>query len=342
MSILVTGCAGYIGAITVKILLEQGYDVVGIDDLSTGIEANIPKEVTFYKSCISDTEQVTKILNDHKIDAVMHFAGFIVVSESVQNPAKYFDNILISGIKFLNLLLEHKVKNFVYSSTAAVYGTPESVPITESQELDPINPYGEAKLALEKVLQHYSLVHDFNYVALRYFNVCGAYGELGECHEPETHLIPLVLDAVLGKREDIKIFGTNYPTADSTAVRDYIHVRDLAAAHISALEAMVAVEKSQPEDFQEKLAKVNQAYNLGYGHGYSVRQVIEKAKEISGKDFVVVEADPRDGDPAELVADSSKIKKSLGWSPAFDDLGVIIKDAYEHRVKYHKMDLTKA
>lgn len=327
MAVLVTGCAGYIGSVACKKLVEQGFEVIGLDNLSNGFRENIPEAVNFYEACISDEAKVLKILTKHDIDSVMHFAGYIQVGESVQKPGMYFENNITKNIQFLDSLVKtNKNYNFVFSSSAAVYGNPEEMPITEASRKETINPYGETKLAFENILKFYSQVHKLDYIALRYFNVCGAYGKYGECHDPETHLIPLVLDAAMGKRSDIKIFGTDYPTSDGTAIRDYIHVSDLIDAHILALKTLA--DKSQ--------SKINRAYNLGYGKGFSVREIIEAVKKVTAKDFTVIETERREGDPAELVADSSALQGELAWKAEKNNIETIVADAYEHRIAFHK------
>lgn len=329
MAILVTGCAGYIGSIASKILLEQGFEVVGLDNLSTGYEENIPQGVKFHKACISDQETLNTITKENNIDAVMHFAAYIEVGESVKKPEKYLENNFERSAELLKNLTNAGIQKLVYSSTAAVYGIPKEIPITEAdlsneEVLKPINPYGESKLKFEKLLRKTSEEKDFSYIALRYFNVAGAYGELGECHNPETHLIPLVIDAALGKREDIKIFGTDYETPNGTAIRDYIHVLDLVNAHTLALEAL---SKKDPKI-------INQAYNLGYGEGFSVKEVIDTVRRVSEVDFKVIESERREGDPPKLIAGSTKIKEKLNWEPKFNNLEQIVSDALTHRKNF--------
>lgn len=320
MAILVTGCAGYIASVASKVLLEEGYEVVGLDNLSTGFKENIPEGLKFYEADICDEAAVSKILTENKIDAVLHFAAFIEVGESVQKPEKYFDNNYRKSVDFLKILEAHNIKSMVYSSTAAVYGMPKSVPIKENFELKPINPYGEAKLQFEEELNK-ATQRGFQYIAFRYFNVCGAYGDYGECHQPESHLIPLVIDAALKKRDDIKIFGTDYKTHDATAVRDYIHVKDLVDAHLLALKELLAKDSN----------KLNRAYNLGYSKGFSVREIIDAVKSVTALEFLVVETERRPGDPDELIADSSDAINILGWKPKHNSIETIVKDAFRHR-----------
>lgn len=323
MAILVTGCFGYIGAICSKILLEQGYDVVGIDNLSRSRQRAELEGLTFYQSCIQD-DVIEEIVSKHKIDTVMHFAAFIEVAESVQKPELYYQNNYLKTKHFVDKLYELGVKQFIFSSTAAVYGAPiNNEPLREDSELKPINPYGENKLAVEKYLQEKSASSDFKYIILRYFNVAGAYGELGEEHDPETHLIPIALDALLGQRQGFKIFGNDYDTPDGTAVRDYVHVVDLARAHIRALGL-----------FQNKLG-LNEAYNLGYKRGFSILEILNAIERVAGKSVAAEQADRRAGDPDALVADNSKALEIGLLQPEFDSIDKIIEDALAHRVKFH-------
>jgi UDP-glucose 4-epimerase len=318
MTILLTGGAGYIGSIVLRRLLEKGHSVVVLDNLSKGHKESLPEGVPFYAVDIADEEKVREIIEKHSIDSVMHFAAYMEVGESVKFPEKYLDNNLRRGLVFLKTLKDYGVKKFVFSSTAAVYGTPTKVPIEEDDPKEPINPYGFTKLSFEKALQEYSESYDFNYVALRYFNASGAAYGVGEAHNPETHLIPLVLQVALGQRDNIKIFGTDYPTKDGTCVRDYIHVLDLADAHILALEHLEKVNTSN-------------VFNLGSGDGYSVKEVIETCREVTGHVIPAEESSKREGDPAVLIADSSKIKAQLGWEAKFS-LKEIVSSAWEwHR-----------
>ena len=316
MRVLITGGAGYIGSHVVKLLGKKGYEIVVLDNLSKG-----HKEAVLYGSLkvisLDDKERVKTLLQDFRPDAVIHFAAFIEVGESVKNPIKYYQNNTVNTLSLLELMVENNINNFIFSSTAAVYGNPEHIPINETHPINPINPYGQSKAFVEKVLKDFSEAFGLKYVSLRYFNASGAdpEGEIGESHDPETHLIPLVLKTAKGEREAINIFGTDYPTPDGTAIRDYIHVSDLAQLHVLALEYLVENGKSE-------------VFNCGYGHGYSVREVIETAKKITGVDFTVKEVGRRPGDPAVLVADNKKIKKVLNWTPKFDDLEFIIKTAW--------------
>ncbi len=317
MKVLVTGGAGYIGSHIVKLLGEKGYDIVVVDNLSKGY-----KEAVLYGTLeigdLGDTEFLNSVFQKHKPEAVLHFAAFIEVGESVKEPIKYYKNNTQNTINLIDTMLKNKVNKFIFSSTAAVYGNPEKVPIPETEKIKPINPYGQSKAFVEKILEDTSKAKEFKYISLRYFNAAGAdpSGLIGERHKPESHLIPLILKTAKGERKSIKIFGTDYPTPDGTCIRDYIHVNDLADVHVLALEHLLQGGNSE-------------VFNCGYGYGYSVREVIETAKRVTGIDFKVEETDRREGDPAVLVADSKKLKEKLKWFPKFDDLEYIIKTAWE-------------
>ncbi len=314
--ILVTGGAGYIGSHTVKLLEEKGFEVVVYDNLSNGHEEAVLNS-RFVKGDILERAKLDDLLTEIEFDAVIHFAAFIEVGESVKKPLEFFNNNVSGTLNLLSLLKKHGVKKFVFSSTAAVYGNPDKTPIEEDFDLKPINPYGNTKLTVEKVLGDMSVAGDINYIALRYFNASGAdeSGLIGESHNPETHLIPLVLKTAKGERDSIKIFGTDYPTKDGTCIRDYIHVNDLANAHVLALNYLLD-------------GGVSDVFNCGYGVGYSVREIIDTAKKVTGVDFKVEEAERREGDPAVLVADNEKIKRVLGWQPVHNDIEFIIKTAW--------------
>ena len=317
--ILVTGGAGYIGSHTNKMLNQEGYDTVVLDNLSRGYE-NFVKWGEFVKGDIG-SKDIREIFETHDIDAVMHFAAFSSVAESVEHPQMYFKNNYKNTLNLLQVMREFGVDKFILSSTAAVYGNPEKIPITEDQKLKPINPYGHSKFIVEKSLSREAEKGDFNFVSLRYFNAAGCDFdcEVGEYHDPETHLIPLVLDAALGIRDSISIFGTDYNTPDGTCIRDYIHVNDLARAHILAYEYLVNGGKS---DF----------FNLGNGKGYSVKEIIDTCKKVTGADFKVETVNRREGDPDVLVADSSKVKDVLGWTPQYD-LETIVSSAWDWHKK---------
>ncbi|KAA0958686.1 UDP-glucose 4-epimerase GalE [Planococcus sp. ANT_H30] len=316
MAILVCGGAGYIGSHTVKELVTT-YEVVVLDNLTTGFESLVDKRATFVKGDLGDPEVVDTIFKTYSIDAVFHFAANSLVGESVENPLKYYRNNVGATLVLLEKMIEYNVNRFIFSSTAATYGIPNSELITEETATNPINPYGRSKLMIEQILADMARVHDFQYVVLRYFNAAGAHhsGEIGESHDPESHLIPIVLQHLLGEREQISVFGTDYETSDGTCVRDYIHVTDLARAHILSYEGMTGGEIA------------NQTYNLGNGAGYSVNEIIETCQQISGKQATINYAPRRAGDPAALVASSDKISKELGWQPTFD-LTAIISSAW--------------
>lgn len=316
--ILITGGAGYIGSHTNKALHDAGYDTVVVDNLCNGYE-NFVKWGNFENYDIG-SKNLREVFEKYDIDCVIHFAAFSSVAESIKIPQKYFKNNYKNTLNLLQIMREFGVNKFILSSTAAVYGNPEKVPITEEQDLKPINPYGHSKFITEKALEREAEKGDFNFVALRYFNAAGADFdcEIGELHDPETHLIPLVLDAASGKRESISIFGDDYNTPDGTCIRDYIHVNDLADAHIKAYEYLCNEDESN-------------IFNLGNAHGYSVCEVIEMCKKVTGCDFEVKIDERREGDPDILIADSSKIKEKLGWSPQYD-LEKIVESAW----KWHK------
>jgi UDP-glucose 4-epimerase len=321
MKILITGGAGYIGSHVVAALGEKGYEVLVYDNLSTGY-----RDALLYGRLVvgdlNDKTLLEKTVRAFKPDAVMHFAAFIQVGESVQEPLKYYSNNSGNTINLLDAMADAGVRNFIFSSTAAVYGNPEKVSITEDAPIQPINPYGRSKAFIETVLRDVSAAKDFRYVSLRYFNAAGADHKtrIGERHNPETHLIPLVLKTAKGERQSIVINGTDYATPDGTCVRDYIHIVDLADAHILALNYLMDGGTSD-------------VFNCGYGHGYSVREVIQAARSVTGKDFTVVESLRRAGDPPTLVADNSKIKRQLNWQSRYDDLTAIIKTAWEWEKK---------
>ena len=317
MSILVLGGAGYIGSHTALELVRAGKDVVVADSLVTGFRAAVPEKARFYHGDIRDFDFLDDLFHREKIDAVIHFAAYSLVGESVTNPLKYYDNNLYGTKVLLEAMVKNDVKKIVFSSTAATYGEPENIPILESDRTCPTNPYGETKLAMEKMFKWTANAHGMRYVSLRYFNACGAdeSGTIGEAHNPESHLIPLILQVPNGKRESISIFGTDYDTPDGTCIRDYIHVTDLASAHILAVQYL---ENGGESDI----------FNLGNGVGYSVKEVIETARKVTGHAIPAVEKERRAGDPARLVASSDKAKKILGWKPVHDSLDEIIASAW--------------
>lgn len=314
--ILVVGGAGYIGSHMVKDLLDAGYGVITLDDLSTG-HRELVTGGEFIEGGLGDQVLLDKLFSTHKISAVMHFAAFSLVGESVEEPLKYYRNNMAATAELLDSMIRHNVKRFIFSSTAAVYGEPVEIPITENHPCNPTNPYGKSKIAVERMLKDCDFAYGLKYISLRYFNASGAdeSGNIGERHSNETHLIPLVLEVATGRRKNIKIFGTSYPTPDGTCIRDYIHVSDLTKAHLVALNALLSGGDSA-------------VYNLGNNRGYSVREVIELARTVTGKPIPAIEADKRKGDPAVLIASSDKIKKTLGWKPEYEDLEIIIKTAW--------------
>ena len=317
MKILVVGGAGYIGSHMVKQLAKSGNKVITLDNLSYGYRDAV-KYGEFVEGDLGDHKVLDSIFSAADIDAVMHFAGFIQVGESVIKPSMYYHNNVVNTLTLLDAMLRHEVKNFIFSSTAAIFGEPDYTPIDEKHTKQPINPYGHSKLMIEQVLDDYDKAYGLRSTCLRYFNAAGADpdGELGERHVPETHLIPLILQAASGRREDIKVFGDDYPTDDGTCVRDYIHINDLCEAHSLALQDMINKDHSA-------------RYNLGNGKGFSVKQVIDVAKAVSGKDFKVTIEPRRAGDPAVLVADATLAKQELNWQPKFADLNAIVKTAWQ-------------
>jgi UDP-glucose-4-epimerase GalE len=319
MRILVTGGAGYIGSHTVKLLLARGHDVRVYDNLCHGHRAAVPADRLIVAD-LADEAALDHAFVMHRIEAVIHFAAFAYVGESVTQPARYYKNNLVNALALLDAVRRHDVGRFVFSSTCATYGVPEKAPITEDNPQRPINPYGHTKLAVERALADYSKAYGLGYAALRYFNAAGAAadGSIGEDHHPETHLIPLVLQTALGQRPHIEVFGTDYPTPDGTCVRDYVHVDDLAEAHLSAVEKCDAGRGLR--------------LNLGTGRGYSVREVIQTAESITGKKIAVKESPRRPGDPPELVAAAAKARDALAWTPRFPELRPIIETAWNwHR-----------
>ena len=318
MSILVLGGAGYIGSHTVYELVAKGEDVVVVDNLETGHIEAVHPEARFYQGDIRDREFVDSVFEKENIDAVIHFAANSLVGESMTNPLKYYDNNVNGTKVLLESMIAHNVKKIVFSSTAATYGEPENIPILESDKTCPTNAYGETKLSMEKMMKWTDVAHGLKYVALRYFNACGAHesGQIGEAHAPETHLIPLILQVPLGKREFISIFGEDYDTEDGTCIRDYIHVTDRAQAHILAVKYLLEGNESN-------------TFNLGNGVGFSVKEVIETAKKATGLPIAAKVAERRAGDPARLVASSEKARKVLGWNPEHADLEEIISSAWK-------------
>jgi len=316
-SVLVTGGAGYIGSHTVKQLLSKNYEVIVYDNLVSGHEEFVLSE-KFVKGDIGDRRKLKSTFRKHEPDAIMHFAAHCRVGESVRDPAKYYENNVVKGLTLLNAARDFGIEKFIFSSSAAIYGDPESVPIKEEAPKNPKNPYGRTKWIFEQILEDYSAAYPLSVCSLRYFNAAGTdpEGELGEIHDPETHLIPVVLEAATGEREFIEIFGTDYDTPDGTPIRDFIHVNDLAAAHIAALEMM------------DDKNKGTAAYNLGTGKGHSVREVIETCKDVTEIDIPVKEGERRPGDPPELVADPVKGYNELDWEPEIKDLTPIVETSW--------------
>ena len=318
--ILVTGGAGYIGSHTVRCLLKKRHEVIVLDNLEKGHEKSLPNNLKLIKGDVGDKKLLDKLFREEKIEVVMHFAGLIEAGESMKDPQKYFNNNTVATLNLLQSMIKNKVKKIIFSSTAAVYGEPKSDSIDESHPKKPINYYGLSKLFIEQILKAYDSAYNLKYISLRYFNAAGADGDIGENHKPETHLIPLVIKTALGEREDIKIFGTDYNTPDGTCIRDYVHVNDLANAHIKALEYLSNNNKSEE-------------INLGTNKGHSIKQIIDMVKEVSNKDFKVVEIERRKGDPAILIANYELAKKLLGWTPTYS-LNQIISSAWEWHSKY--------
>lgn len=321
MAILVLGGAGYIGSHTVYELIDSGADVVIADNLQTGYIQSVHPKARFYKGDIRDKAFLDNLFKQEKIEAVIHFAANSLVGESMVEPLKYYDNNLCGTMVLLKSMVENGIDNIVFSSTAATYGEPESIPILETDKTEPTNTYGETKLSMEKMFKWVSKAHGLRYVSLRYFNACGAHvsGQIGEAHNPESHLIPIILQVPNGQREAVSVFGDDYNTKDGTCVRDYIHVTDLAQAHILAVNYL-------------KKGNESNIFNLGNGVGFTVNEVIETARKVTGHPIPAVIAPRRAGDPATLIASSEKAKKVLGWKPEHDSLEEIIASAW----KWHK------
>jgi UDP-glucose 4-epimerase len=322
MRALVTGGAGYVGSHMVKTLLDGGHEVVVIDDFSTGYRDAVPEGAKVIEGNIANTAAVARAIREERIEAVLHFAAKIAVGESVVAPRLYWRGNTVATLGLLDAVLDASDDGakipFVFSSTAAVYGTPDAVPIDEDHPKRPVNPYGDTKLAIERALEAYGTAYGLPWAALRYFNAAGAWPEarLGERHEPETHLIPIVLEAALGARPSVAVFGTSWPTADGTCIRDYVHVRDLADAHIAALEHL-------------RRGGASGAFNLGTGRGFSVRQVIDAARRVTGRPITIADSPVRPGDPAELVAKVDRAAEVLGWRAQRTDLETIVGDAWK-------------
>ncbi|MDF0479512.1 UDP-glucose 4-epimerase GalE [Vagococcus sp. PNs007] len=318
MSILVTGGAGYIGSHCVDVLIEKGYDVVVVDNLQTGHEESLPETVTFYQGDIRDKRFLTQVFEFEKIEGVIHFAANSLVGESVEEPLMYFDNNVYGTQVLADVMREQDVKAIVFSSSAATYGEPKEVPILETAETNPTSPYGETKLMMEKILKWCDNAYGTKFVALRYFNVAGAKldGTIGEDHNPESHLIPIILQTALGQRDSLKIFGDDYPTPDGTCIRDYVHVLDLAEAHVLAIDYLLKGGESN-------------IFNLGSSVGFSVQAMLEEARKVTGKAIESEVVPRRAGDPSTLVASSEKAKCILGWSPRYTEVDTILSSAWK-------------
>jgi UDP-glucose 4-epimerase len=317
-NVLVTGGAGYVGSVCCRQLLEDGHNVAIIDDLSTGHAAAIPEEASFYELDYGNRADVSRLLRIEAVDAVFHFAAKALIPESVSNPGHFFEVNVASGIAFLETIRQFRIKNFVFSSSAAVYGSPQSVPIDEAQPKRPVNSYGETKLMFERILEWYAKAYGWTVLAFRYFNASGAIANSGEDHRPETHIIPLLLQAAAGERATFDIYGDDYETLDGTCIRDFVHVSDIAAAHLLALDV------SQP-GFT--------AYNIGAGRGYSVREVVAAVEEVTGQIIRINRAPRRPGDPGTLCASPAKLLRELGWRPRHSNLREIIHDAWEWKMQ---------
>ncbi len=338
MKVLVTGGAGYIGSVVADELLQAGHAVVVFDNLSRGHRQAVPKDAELVLGDLADRFALDGIFQSRAIDAVMHFAALIEAGESMKAPEQFFRNNTANALTLVEAMLGAGVKHLVFSSTAALYGNPERTPIEEGDVLQPTNAYGESKLLMERMLAWFHQIHGLRYASLRYFNAAGASRpDKGEAHRPETHLIPRILQVALGRAEHVNVFGTDYRTADGTCIRDYIHVGDLARAHLLALNALQehALEKHAHEKHDSETTPANYAplvYNLGNGQGFSVREVVEVARKVTGHPIPVIESPPRAGDPAVLIASSEKIRRELGWQPRFEDLHSIIESAWQwHR-----------
>ncbi|MCK5805373.1 MAG: UDP-glucose 4-epimerase GalE [Lentisphaeria bacterium] len=319
MKVLVAGGAGFIGSCTSEYLLDNGHEVVVFDSLVKGHRDAVDPRADFVQGDLGDALAIERAMVAHRPEGIIHFAAFIEVGESMVDPGKYFRNNVACGLNLLEAAAHNDVRKIVFSSTAAVYGMPKTIPISEREPTIPVNPYGESKLMFERILRWYHEIHGLQYTALRYFNAAGCSPNFGEDHNPESHLIPIIMQAAEGKRESIKIFGTDYPTPDGTCIRDYVHVLDLAQAHLLALESHEVG-----------------AFNLGSGAGHSVRSIIDTVREISGQEFRVDEAARRSGDPPRLISDSAAARATLGWKPKFDDIHEIVESAWRWRCDHPK------
>lgn len=320
MRILVTGAAGYIGSVCTEVLLGRGHSVIALDDLSEGHQEALDRGAAFCRVDLHDANSLNAVFDQHHVDAVMHFAALCLVEESVREPARYYRANVSAGINLLGAMLRHGVKKLIFSSTAATYGEPEKTPIPEDHRTSPVNPYGASKLLFERVLAEFRSNSGLEYITMRYFNAAGASEKYGEDHSPETHVIPLLLEVAAGQREAFQVYGTDYPTADGTCIRDYVHILDIAQAHALAVERI--------SEFAGRI------YNIGNGHGFSVQQVLETASRITAKKINYRTAPRRPGDPAVLVASSERIRKELGWEPRFSSLDEIIRTAWNWKREF--------
>lgn len=320
MKILVTGAAGYIGSVCTEMLIARGHSVIALDDLSEGHQEAVDSRATLCRVNLHDSEALNTVFGQHKPDAVMHFAALCLVEESVREPGKYYRANVAAGINLLEAMLRHGVKKLIFSSTAATYGEPEKTPIPEEHSTVPVNPYGASKLLFERVLSEFRANSGLEYITMRYFNAAGASEERGEDHDPETHVIPILLEVAAGEREAFQVYGTDYPTSDGTCVRDYVHVLDIAQAHALAVERI--------SEFAGRI------YNIGNGEGFSVQEVLQTASHITGRKINHRTAPRRPGDPAILVASSQRIRKELGWAPAFSSLEAIIRSAWDWKQRF--------
>ncbi len=320
MNILVTGAAGYLGSVCAEVLIHRGHTVIALDNLSEGHRSAVPREAHFIECDLGDWQRLDLAFRSHAIDAVMHFAALCSVERSFREPAAYYVSNVAHGIHLLKAMANHGVRKLVFSSCAAVYGEPEIVPVAENQRASPINPYGATKLLFERLLEEFRATTGLQYVSLRYFNAAGASANRGEDHRQETHIIPLLLEVALGQRGQFELNGNDYPTRDGTCIRDYVHVLDIAEAHILALDQI------------ERIA--GQAFNVGSNRGYSVQEVLEAAADVTGRSIPVIVGPRRPGDPATLVADSQKIRRGLGWQPRFSDLTTILETAWAWKLKF--------
>ena len=322
MKVLVTGAAGYIGSVVTEQLVDEGHDVIGLDSLRHGYRAAVHPQARFVQGDLRDGEWLKSLLGRSPVDAVVHLAAEALIAESMTDPGRFFSANVIGGLNLLEAMTTSGVARMVFSSTAAVYGEPDRVPIVEDAPHAPINSYGESKLAFERMLDWYRRAGRVKYVALRYFNACGATSRCGESHRPETHLIPLLLEVALGQREGLRLFGTDYDTPDGTCIRDYVHVSDIAQAHLLALRAVDRIG--------------GQAYNMGNGAGYSNLEVVQMVRRVTGREIPVTPEARRPGDPARLVASHDRIRAELGWSPRYPGLGEMVETAWAWRLEHPK------